>query len=164
LDEEFTFRAILGVMSKENVDVVQSGFSALARGDFQSFYSVLDEGVEWVNPPYAVEAGTRRGTSEFRDALGRMRASFGDIQLTVDEVVEAGETVVVVTGRWTGEGAGSGVRLETPFSSALTLRDGKVVRYEWFREKAEALEAAALTPGSAPAARRPPPPRQEGQR
>ena len=132
-------------MSRENVEVVQSGFSALARGDFESFFSVLDDGVEWVNPPYAVEPGTRRGTAEFREALDRMRASFGGIRLEVDEVVEAGETVVVVTGRWTGEGTGSGVRLETPFSSVLTLRDGKVVRYEWFREKAEALRT--IRPG-----------------
>ena len=134
-------------MSRENVEIVEIGFGALARGDFKGFFSILDDGVEWVNPSYAVEPGTRRGTGGFREALDRMRASFGDIQLTVDEVVEAGETGVVVTGRWTGEGTGSGVRLETPFSSALTLRDGKVVRYEWFRDKAEALEA---TEGPAP--------------
>ena len=131
-------------MSQENVEIVQSCFRALGRGDLESFFAVLDDGVEWVNPPYAVEPGTRRGTAEFRDALDRMRASFGGIRLEVDEVVEACESVVVVTGRWTGKGTGSGVRLETPFSSALTLRNGKVVRYEWFREKAEALEAAGL--------------------
>ena len=129
-------------MSKENVEIVQGGFSALARGEFESFFSVLDDRVEWVNPPYAVEPGTRRGTAAFREALGRMRASFGGIRLEVDEVVAAGENLVVVTGRWTGEGTSSGVRLENPFSSALTLRNGKVVRYEWFREKAEALAAA----------------------
>jgi ketosteroid isomerase-like protein len=129
-------------MSQENVEIVQSGFHALARGDFESFFSVLDDGVEWVNPPYAVEPGTRRGTAGFQEALDRMRASFGGIRLKVDEVVEAGETTVVVTGRWTGQGTGSGVPLETPFSSALTLRSGKVVRYQWFREKEEALMAA----------------------
>ena len=132
-------------MSDENVEIVKSGFSALAQGDLEGFFSVLDAGVEWVNPPYAVEPGTRRGTAEFREALGRMRASFRGIRLKVDEVVEVGETVVVVTGRWTGEGTGSGIRLENPFSSLLTLRKGKVVRYEWFREKAEALEAAGLS-------------------
>ena len=128
-------------MSQANVEIVQSGFSALQRGDFEAFFSVLDDAVEWVNPPYAVEPGMKRGTTDFREALGRMRASFDGIRLKVDEVVEAGATAVIVTGSWTGQGAGSGVRLDTPFSSALTLRDGKVVRYEWFREKAEALEA-----------------------
>lgn len=123
------------------MEIVQAAFSALAQGDFRSFFSSLDESVEWVNPPYAVEPGTRRGTGEFREALGRMGASFGDIRVEVDEVAEAGEDAVIVTGRWSGEGTAGGVRLETPFSSALTLRSGRVVRYEWFREKAEALEA-----------------------
>jgi ketosteroid isomerase-like protein len=132
-------------MSPENLTIVQSGFGALARGDFESFFSVLDDGVEWVNPPYAVEPGTRRGTAEFREALDRMRASFGSIRLKVDEVVEAGEARVVVSGHWTGTGRGSGVPLETAFSSVLTLRNGKVVRYEWFREKAEALEAVGAS-------------------
>jgi ketosteroid isomerase-like protein len=131
-------------MSRENVEIVQGAFSALARGDFESFFSVLNDGVEWVNPSYAVEPGTRRGTAEFGEALDRMQASFGGIRVKVDEVVAAGETAVVVTGRWTGEGTGSGVRLETPFSSLLTLRNREVVRYEWFREKAEALEAVEL--------------------
>ena len=129
-------------MLPENVETVRSGFSALAKGDFESFFSVLDDGVEWVNPPYAVEPGTRRGAAEFRGALDRMRATWGDIRLQIDEVVEAGEARVVVIGCWTGEGTGSGVQLENAFSSLLTLRNGKVVRYEWFREKAEALEAA----------------------
>jgi ketosteroid isomerase-like protein len=131
-------------MSRENVEIVQSAFSALAGGDLKSFFSVLGDGVEWVNPPYAVEPGTRRGTAEFREALDRMRASFGDIRLKVDEVVEEREAVVVVTGHWKGEGTASGVPLETPFSAVLTLRDGEVVRYEWFREKAEALDAVRL--------------------
>src|SRR4028119_1721346 len=99
-------------MSEENVQIAQSGFSALAQGDLESFFSVLDDGVEWVNPPYAVEPGTRRGTTEFREALGRRPATFRGIRLKVDEVFEAGASLVVVTGRWTGEGTGSGVRLE----------------------------------------------------
>ena len=128
-------------MARDNLQIVQGGFSALARGDTESFLAVLDDGAEWVNPPYAVEPGTKRGTGGFREALDRMQASFGGIRLKVDEVIEASETTVVVTGHWTGTGTAGGVRLETPFSSLLTLRGGKVVRYEWFREKAEALEA-----------------------
>ena len=132
-------------MSQENVEIVRDGFAALARGDFDSFRAFLDEGVEWVNPPYAVEPGTRRGTGEFRDALDRMRASFGDVRVEVDEVMEAGDNAVVVSGSWTGEGTGSGVPMETTFSSLLTMRDGKIVRYQWFRGKAEALAAAGLS-------------------
>ncbi len=132
-------------MSQENVAIAREAFGALARGDFDSFSVFLDEDVEWVNPPYAVEPGTRRGTGEFRDALGQMRAIFGDLRVDVDEVVEPRDDFVVVSGRWTGKGAGSGVAMETKFSSTLTLRNGKIVRYQWFRERAEALEATGLS-------------------
>ncbi len=130
-------------MSQESVEVVQDGFRALARGDFESFLALLDQDVEWVNPPYAVEPGTRQGIGEFRVALDRLRASFGDIRPEVLEMIEAGDGVLVV-GRWRGEGTGSGVPMEATFSSVVTVQDGKVVRYEWFREKAEALQAVGL--------------------
>jgi ketosteroid isomerase-like protein len=132
-------------MSQENVEIARDGFAALARGDFDSFRAFLDEDVEWVNPSYAVEPGTRHGPGEFGDALGRMRASFGDVQVEIDEVMEAGDQDVVVSGHWTGKGTGSGVPMETAFSSVLTLRDGKIVRYQWFRRRAEALEAVGLS-------------------
>lgn len=78
--------------------------------------------------------------SEFREAFGRMQAGFRDTRLEIDEVVETDENGVIVTGRWTG--TASGVRLENSFSSTPTLRNCRVVRYEPFRDKAEALEAA----------------------
>ncbi|HYI37259.1 MAG TPA: nuclear transport factor 2 family protein [Thermoleophilaceae bacterium] len=131
-------------MSQENAEIVRDGFNALATGDFESFFALLDNDVEWVNPAYAVEPGTRLGIDEFRGALGRMGASFGNIRVEVDQVTDASGKVVVV-GRWTGEGTGSGVTLENTFSSVLTLREGKVVRYEWFRTRAEALQAVGLS-------------------
>ena len=54
-------------MSQENVEFVQDGFSALGRGDFESFLAMLGQEVEWVNPAYAIEPGTRRGIDGFRD-------------------------------------------------------------------------------------------------
>ena len=127
-------------MSRGNVEIVQEGFRALARGDFESFLAFADQDIEWVNPAYAVEPGTRRGIGEFRAALDQLRASFGDIRPEVVEMIEVG-VVVIVVGRWRGEGTGSGLPIEATFASALTMCDGKVVRYEWFRTKDEALEA-----------------------
>ena len=131
-------------MSLENVEIVQDGFNALGCGDFESFLAMLDRDVEWVNPAYAIEPGTRRGIGEFRDALDRLRASLGDVRPEVLEMIDAGDGVVVV-GRWRGEGAGSGVPIEATFSSVVTVQDSQVVRYEWFRDRAEALEAVGLS-------------------
>ncbi len=131
-------------MSQENVELVQDGFSALGRGDFESFLAMLDQEVEWVNPAYAIEPGTRRGIDEFRDALDQLRASFGDVRPEVLEMIDAGDGVVVV-GRWRGEGTGSGLPIEATFASVVTVQDSQIVRYEWFRKKAEALAAVGLS-------------------
>ena len=131
-------------MSQGNVEIVREGFGALACGDFESFFAILDEDVEWVNPAYAVEPGKRLGIGQFRGALGRVGATFGDVRIEVDQVIDAGNDVVVL-GRWAGEGTGSGVPLQNTLATVLTLRGGKVVRYAWFRDEAEALEAVGLS-------------------
>ena len=47
--------------------------------------------------------------------------------------------------RYRARGRGSGVALEGRESALWTLRDGKVTRYAWFHEPAEALEAAGVS-------------------
>ena len=59
-------------------------------------------------------------------------------------MIDAGDGVVVV-GRWRGEGTGSRLPIEATFSSVVTVQDSQIVRYEWFRKKAEALEAVGLS-------------------
>ena len=54
-----------------------------------------------------------------------------------------GDQVAVMV-RYRARGRGSGVEVEGRESALWTLRDGKVTRYAWFHEPAEALEAAGL--------------------
>jgi len=54
-----------------------------------------------------------------------------------------GDQVAVVV-RYRARGRGSGVEVEGRESALRTLRDGKVTRYAWFHEPADALEAAGL--------------------
>ena len=51
-------------MSEENVQLVRKMYELWSRG--QSASHLIDPQLEYVNPSYAVEAGTRRG----RRALG----------------------------------------------------------------------------------------------
>jgi ketosteroid isomerase-like protein len=47
--------------------------------------------------------------------------------------------------RYRTRGRGSDVEVEGRESALWTLRDGKVVRYEWFHGPTEALEALGLS-------------------
>jgi ketosteroid isomerase-like protein len=52
---------------------------------------------------------------------------------------------VLVLSRQTATGKQSGVPIEHEFGDVFTLRDGKVVRFESYWNRADALEAAGLS-------------------
>ena len=59
------------------------------------------------------------------------------------EVVDAGNRVVVIA-TMRGHGSASGVGIERRHGSVWTIRDGKAVRFQWFYEPEQALEAVGL--------------------
>jgi ketosteroid isomerase-like protein len=58
-----------------------------------------------------------------------------------EQLTAVGDTVVVVV-RYRARGLASGIEVEGRESALFTLRDGRVVRYEWFHEPSDADEAA----------------------
>jgi ketosteroid isomerase-like protein len=60
------------------------------------------------------------------------------------EFIDAGERVVVEV-RSPGPGRVSGIEIERVTTQVITLREGKVVRFETFAERQPALEAAGLS-------------------
>jgi ketosteroid isomerase-like protein len=59
-------------------------------------------------------------------------------------VIDAGEEVFVLMHQY-GTGKGSGAEVEQRFAQLWTFREGKVVRYRGFRNRADALKAAELS-------------------
>jgi hypothetical protein len=59
-----------------------------------------------------------------------------------EEVIDFGEKFLV-TAQQSGHGSGSGVAVSEPIFQLFTLRRGLVIRQEDFRERSDALEAAA---------------------
>ena len=64
-------------------------------------------------------------------------------QMEPQEFTAIGNQVAVVVA-YRARGRASGVELEGRESALLTLRDRKVVRYEWFHGPDDAREAAGL--------------------
>jgi ketosteroid isomerase-like protein len=130
-------------MSEENVEVVRRVYEALLRDDLDGALEMMDPEVEYVNPEYAVEPGIRYGHDGIRANVENMRTAFEFWRFEPEQFVDAGERVIVV-GTFHGRGRDSGVEFERRMSRLWTLRDGKVVRYQWFDNADEALEAAGL--------------------
>ena len=104
---------------------------------------LLDPEIEWVNPPDAIERGTRRGIESFATAAESVSATFEGVGVDIDEMLDAGDRVIVLA-TLHGRGRGSGADVERRQGYVWTLRDGKVVRFEWFNSPDEALTAAGV--------------------
>jgi ketosteroid isomerase-like protein len=61
------------------------------------------------------------------------------------EFVDAGGDKVLGHQRQAGRGQRSGADVEVDYWRVITFRDGKILRDEWFTDRAEALEAAGLS-------------------
>lgn len=136
-------REILIAVSQENVDVIRRIYAVWAKEGSPVPSGLLDPDIEWVNPPDAVERGTRRGVEEFATAVTALGDTFEGVAVDIDEILDAGDRVVVLA-TLHGRGRGSGADVEHRQGYVWTLRDGKVVRFEWFNSPNDALTAAGV--------------------
>ena len=124
-------------MSEENVEVVKRIHTRWASGE--PARDLIDEEIEYVNPPYAVESGVKRG----RRTLGAIREVYPDFRFEPELYRDAGDDVVVL-GVARGTSA-SGVEAQWRQGYVWTVRGGRAVRFRWFSDPEEALEAAGLS-------------------
>ena len=130
-------------MSEENVEVVRRIYAAWGKGS-PADSGLLHSGIEWINPPDAVEPGTRTGVDAFTTAVGAIDDMFEIYEFDLERLIDQGQRVVV-TATIKGRGRGSGAPFDRRHGSVWTIRDGRAVRYEWFPDPAQALVASGLS-------------------
>jgi ketosteroid isomerase-like protein len=129
-------------VSQENVEIVRRIYAtgAFDRGEADT---LMAADCEWVNPPDAIETGVLKGVDKVRAAGHRIADAFEGSEHRVERLFDAGTSVVAeVTFR--GRGRASGAELEHAEAHTWTFRDGRVVRFEWGRNLADALKAVGL--------------------
>ena len=129
-------------MWEKNVSVVRSFYDAWGRNEFPGPAELMDPQIEYVNPPEAVEPGTRRGLAAFAKAVEKVYEGWETWEMQPEEFRAVGDDQVAVILRYRARGRGSGVEVEGRESALWTLREGKVTRYAWFHGPGDALEAA----------------------
>jgi ketosteroid isomerase-like protein len=108
-------------------------------GDRAEAEAIFDPQVV-LNP---IDEGPSSGFDAMRSDMERWASAFDELTVTVEEIIDAGDQVVVVT-HHEGRGRESGVEVDTRFYEVYSLRDGKVSRVDEYIERAEALAAAGL--------------------
>jgi ketosteroid isomerase-like protein len=129
-------------MSQENLEIVRSIWEAFARFEFPA--EAFADDVEWHTASDLPDRETCKGVPAVQQMLAEGLATVVEPALRADELVDAGDSVVV---RWRGSGKGraSGIPIEWHEAHTYVLRDGKVAQVREFRSWREALEAAGLS-------------------
>jgi ketosteroid isomerase-like protein len=129
-----------------NLDVIRRLYAAWNGGDpIDGVIPLLHPDFEWVNPSYAVEAGTHRGHDGWRKANENAAAAFEFYKHEPGPTIETGDKIVCFA-IFVARGRAGGVAYEKSEPHVWTLRDEKVVRFEWYHDEDEAFRAAGLTP------------------
>jgi ketosteroid isomerase-like protein len=135
---------ILRQVSLENVEVVRQFYEAWNGDDRRdATFPFIADDFEWVNPPYAVEPGTRTGVDGWLQAMENLSTAFHDYEHRTGEFVDLGERVLCYT-TFVVKAGMSEIAFERDEPHLWTLRDGKIIRLQWFHDRNEALEAAGL--------------------
>jgi ketosteroid isomerase-like protein len=98
----------------------------------------MDPEIEWVNPPDAVEAGTRHGPEAFEGAQSSVGRAYSSVGIDVERRVERDDDVgLIVEILYHGRGSGIDVRQRMGF--VFTIRNDRVVRFEWSNDAEDLL-------------------------
>ena len=130
-------------MAQENVDAFLRGLEAFRRGDFEAWIANFAEDGEFIPRRTRIQ-GSYRGHAGVREFLADNAENFDLFHPEYDFVHGVGDKVIAV-GKTRLRGKGGGVEIEVPSALVLTFRCGKVVRFEDFGDKREALEAVGLS-------------------
>jgi ketosteroid isomerase-like protein len=130
-------------MSEENVQIVRRIYEEglIDRDPKRLLDHFATPDIEYIDPPEAVDPGTRRGRTEVMLALRRARQSSTTYRHELHELFDLGDTVVAAVSRHAGRPSSSERQEE---AHTWTFRDGKVVRFERGGNLEAALEAAGL--------------------
>ncbi len=130
-------------MSQENVELVRQAEEALLRRDRDAWFAIHDEEFEIV-PIRDWPEGAVRGHEAAWDFHMRILDSFEWVPKGVERVA-AGADKVLVHLRYDARGVGSGAEVELDQWYVATVREGKILRLQWFTDGVEAREAAGLS-------------------
>lgn len=129
-------------MSERDLDVVRDFFHGFTERDLDLFLSVLDPEVEL----HTLKLGVITGHDA---ALRWATRPPGGLQqrIVVEELRQSDDRVVaLIRQQWRWEGTDD-VAEDNEVAALFTLREGRIVRWQPFADRSEALRAAGIEPG-----------------
>jgi ketosteroid isomerase-like protein len=132
-------------MLRENAEIVRQGNDALHRQDKMAWLATIDPDAVMVPAGQWPEEGPICGAEAIWDFYVQVAAAWEERPYEVGDFFEAGGDALIVNVRRDARGKASGATVEFNYWALMSFRRGTVVRTEWLADRAEALEAAALS-------------------
>jgi hypothetical protein len=130
-------------MSQETVEIVRRSLEHVDRTG-EPLWEVLDPGIEWIIDPTGLLAGNYRGHEGVKEFFARLRESFDEQHVEIDDLIDVGDSVVVLC-RVRNRGRSSRMMVEQPVGWVYQVHKGRIVRGRVYFRPAEALEAVGLS-------------------
>jgi ketosteroid isomerase-like protein len=129
-------------MSSANVQLVRRLFEVYNERSFEENRDLMDPDIVWdVSRVELPDGDSYTSRSELRTFVEAWEESFESEHVEVEEIVDAGDQVVVMV-KHRGRGKLGGVEVEQRFAMIWTLRKGRAVRVVLYPSLEEALAAA----------------------
>jgi ketosteroid isomerase-like protein len=134
-------------VSDENIALLRETYAAWASGDFATA-DVFDPDVEFVRLGTGASGldGTWHGIDGLWAAVVEWLRSWELLTIEAERFIELGDNRALVLSRQRGRGKHSGAQMDAELGDLFTFRNGKIIRYASYWDRAEALRAAGLEP------------------
>jgi hypothetical protein len=112
-------------------------YAAFATGDVPAVVALLDDGIEWTEAAGFIYAGTYRGPDEvLTGVFARLGGEWDGYKAEPSYIVGDGDDAVAI-GTYSGTYKQTGKSFSARFAHAITVRDGKIVRFEQVVDSAQ---------------------------
>jgi ketosteroid isomerase-like protein len=131
-------------MSQENVDLSRRAFELFNDREWDAFWSLIDEVVEWHSRADEPDADVYHGQESVRRYVDTWTELFPDIRLElVGQSVDLGDQVITPT-HLVGRARTTGIEVREPYSFLFKISEQKIVLGREFHNNADALKAVGL--------------------
>jgi ketosteroid isomerase-like protein len=130
-------------MSNENVEIIRRGFEAWEQGDLEAHLRLVHEDIVCSRVAPLINPKTYHGLEGYVEFAGEWLAPYDELRFLPNEYIDAGDRVVVEVPQ-EGRLEGSDQVVRGTFWFLMTVHDGKLIRFEIYGEREQALEAAGL--------------------
>ena len=129
-------------MSRENVELVRRAYEAWNAGDMDAWSELLAPNVTWRVMPDWPEQGPFIGRDAVVLQVRQLRESWDSVAVVpVSDLIDAGDQVVV---RQIWRGVGRGPESNMEMTCIYTVREDRIMGFEYFWNHAEALKAVGM--------------------